>query len=111
MSIVVLGTYLEVLLLWCPSLGSVTVISNMTKSILCERKGFFWLMVAAYHEGKSGKELKVGVWRQELKQRPWKSAAFSLALCILFSVLSCSTEDHLPRGDTAHNGLDPPTPI
>lgn len=29
----------------------------------------------------------------------------------LLSLLSKATQDHLPRGGSAHNGLGPPTPI
>lgn len=68
-------------------------------------------MVAVYDEGESRQELKAGVWRQELRQRLWKSAAFNLSLHILFPALSYRTEDHLPRGGITRYGLDPPTSI
>lgn len=40
-------------------------------------------------------ELKAGTW--ELKQRPWRTAAPWLALRTLISLLSCTTQNHLPR--------------
>lgn len=83
MSTVVLSPYLGVLLVWCPGLASVTMINNMTKSILW-KKGFFWLMVVVSHEGKSGQEPRARIWRQELKHA---------------------------QGGTTHSGLDPPTSI
>lgn len=64
-------------------------------------------MVAVYHERESRQELKAGVWRQELRQRLWKSAAFNLSLRILFRVLSYRTEHHLPRGGITHSGCPP----
>lgn len=80
-----------------PVWGSVTVMSSITKGTY-GRKGFSRLMVAVYHEGESRQELKAGVWRQVLRQRLWKRAAFNLSLHILCRVLSYCTEGHLPRG-------------
>ena len=47
-------------------------------------------------------------WRQELMQRPWRSAAYWLASPGLLSLLSYRTQGHQPRGGTTHNGLGPP---
>lgn len=41
-------------------------------------------------------------------QRPWRSAAYWLALHGLLNLLSYTTQDHSPRDDTAHSGLGPP---
>ena len=57
------------------------------------------------------REVRAGTCRQELKQRPWKDAAYCLALHCWLSYLLYTALDHLPRGGTAHSGLHPPTPI
>jgi fatty acid desaturase len=44
-------------------------------------------------------------WGQELIQRPWRSAAYWLALYGLLNLLSYRTEDHQSRDGTTHNGL------
>ena len=50
-------------------------------------------------------------WRQEVKQRPWTNGAHWLASLGLHSYLSYTMQAYLPRDDTIHSGLDPPTPI
>lgn len=40
------------------------------------------------------REVRVGTWRQELKQKPPRSAAYCLAPHSLLSLLSSITEDH-----------------
>lgn len=54
---------------------------------------------------------KAGPWTQELKQKPWKEAAYWLVPCSLFSLLSDSTLDDQLRGCTALRGLGFPTSI
>lgn len=44
---------------------------------------------------------------QELTQKSWRSAAFSLALHSLLSLLLNSTHDHQSRGGTTHSELHP----
>ena len=44
-------------------------------------------------------------------QRPWKGAAYWLALHGLLSLLSYRTQDHQPRDGTAHSELGPPLSI
>jgi len=36
---------------------------------------YFLIWFAVHHPGKSGQQPKSGTWRQELMQRPWRSAA------------------------------------
>ena len=43
--------------------------------------------------------------RQEPKQRLWKSVANWLAPRDLLSLLSSTTQDHLPKGDTTQSAL------
>lgn len=56
-----------------------------------------------------GMELKAGTWRQELKQKPHRTAAYWLDVRDLCSLLSYATLDHLFKGDTTCSGLGPPT--
>lgn len=60
----------------CPTLLSIAGMHTITKSSM-GTKGLLWLI--GYHQGKPGQELKAGTWRQKLKQRPWKNAAYWLA--------------------------------
>jgi hypothetical protein len=42
-----------------------------------EVRVYFILQLTVYHDEKLGRnKLKVGTWKQELKQRPWRNAAF-----------------------------------
>lgn len=43
------------------------------------------------------KEVRVGSWRQELMQEPWKNTAHWLPFSGLLRPLSYSTQDHFPR--------------
>jgi hypothetical protein len=70
-----------------PSLLSIVVKKTMTKSDL-ERKGFVWLTIKVYCSGKMRQESsRAGSWRQKLKQRPWRRAAYWLALHSLLAFL------------------------
>jgi hypothetical protein len=51
------------------------VIQHHDQKQLGEERVYFSLTVVVPHEGKSGQELKAGTQRQELKQRPQRSAA------------------------------------
>jgi patatin-like phospholipase/acyl hydrolase len=51
---------------------------------------------------------KVGTWRQEWMQKPWRNAAYWFASPGLLSLLSYRTQDYQLRDGTAHNGLGPP---
>jgi hypothetical protein len=50
------------------------------------------------------REVKAGTWRQELKQRPWRSDAYWLAPPDWFSLLSNPSRD-----STTHSGQGPST--
>lgn len=54
-------------------------------------------------------EDKAGTWRQGLKQRPWRSAAYWLDSCGLLNLLFYTTQERLPRGGTVLSGLCSPT--
>ena len=77
-----------------------------------ERKGFIWLTFP--HHCSSSKKVgtgisnRVGIWRQELMQSPWRDAADWLAPHALLSLLSYRTQDHQPREGATHNELSPP---
>jgi hypothetical protein len=50
---------------------------------------------------------QAGTWRQELRQQPWRDAAYWLALPGLFCLLCNIPQDHLLKGGTTHIGLGP----
>lgn len=79
----------------------------MTRSNL-GGKGFIWLTghSSSLRKSQSGNSK---TWSSKLKQRPWRSAASWLAL--MCSYLSCSIQDHLPRGGIACSGQDSLTSI
>lgn len=58
-----------------------------------------------WYQSTSLWEDKAGNWRQKLKQRPWRNAAYSLANNDLLSLLSLCKQDHQLRGSTTHSGL------
>lgn len=66
----------------------------------CCEHVYFGVQFAVHHWRKSGQELKAGTWRQELKQRPYRNAAYRLARHGLLSQLGCTSHDHLPKGST-----------
>jgi hypothetical protein len=74
----------------CPSLISVAVINTVTKATRAG-KGLFQLTVVVHQEGL---ELEAGIWRQELKLRPWRDAAYCLAPRGLLSLLSYVSQGH-----------------
>jgi hypothetical protein len=49
--------------------------------------------------------------KQELMQRPWRSAAYWLAPHNFLSLFSYRTQEHQPRDGTTHNGQGPPISI
>lgn len=59
-----------------------------TTKINLQKVYFILCHLVVYHVGKSGQGLKVGLWRQELMQRPGRSAATWLAPQALLSLLS-----------------------
>lgn len=44
-------------------------------------------------------------------ERPWRNAAFWLVTNSFLNLLSYSTQDHQPRGDTTCSKLDPPPSV
>lgn len=54
-------------------------------------------------------EVRAGTWRQELKQRPWKSVTYWIAFYDLLIYLFYTSQAHMPKYGTASSGLRPPT--
>jgi hypothetical protein len=50
---------------------------------------------------------RVGTWRQELMQRPWRGTAYRLAPHGLLTLICYRTQDHQPRGGSTHNKPGP----
>jgi hypothetical protein len=71
------------------------------------KKGFLWLMLP--HHSSSSKDRdssRAGTWRQELMQKPRRSAACWVA------PMACSACFLIePRDGTTHNKLPPPPPL
>ena len=66
-----------------------------------------------FNQGRNSRQkLKAGVegrnWTQELRQRPWRSAAYWTDFCAFMDMLSYTTQAHLPRSSTALRGLGLP---
>ena len=53
-----------------------------------EERIYLSLHLVVYIPRNSGWELKIGIWRPELMQRPWKYAAYWLASHSLLSLIS-----------------------
>lgn len=60
------------------------------------RNGFIQLTDYS-HTGKSEQQLKAGIQRQELKQRPWRMLLTGLFPVRMHSLLSHTAQGHLPR--------------
>jgi hypothetical protein len=65
-------------------------------------------LLSIFVESQDRNSNRAGIWRQELMQKPQRSAVYWLAPQGLLSLLSYRTEEHQPRGDITHNGQDPP---
>lgn len=72
---------------------------------------YFTLNSKIIHEGQSGKKVREGTGREELKQRPWKKDDYWLVLHYWICLLSHTTQSSLPRCGTSPNDLDAPTTI
>ena len=57
------------------------------------RKGFIRLRVYVIREARQ--ELRAGIWRQELRQRPWRNAAYWLPPDALLNLLSYLNPEQL----------------
>lgn len=72
------------------------MINTVAKSDL-ERKDFLSVYTSrsVHHRSKSGQEVKAGAWKLELKEKPWRNAAYRLAFIY--------HPGPLLRGGTAHS--------
>lgn len=82
------------------------VIINITDKSHLGREEFIWL---THPDHSQLREAKVGAQRQELKQRPWRNAAFWLALMAFSVCFIHITQEHFSRGGIVHSGLGPLT--
>jgi hypothetical protein len=91
---------------------TIAVMKHHDKSKL-GRKGLFGLhfQITVYH-GRNIEDRdssRAGIWRQELKQRPWKDTAYWLASRGLLSLLSYRIQNHQVRNGPTQMGC--PSPI
>jgi hypothetical protein len=73
-----------------------------------KRKGL--IQLTPPHCCSSPKEVRtrLGTWRQELMQRPWRDVTYCLASPGLLSLLSYKTQDYQTRDGTTHNDFSHP---
>lgn len=88
---------------------SIVVIEHHDKVQLGGGSDLFISQLSIYHSEKSEQEYKAGIWRQEMKKRPWKNTVYFLALRCMLNLLSKIMQDHLSRGSETHSGLGPLT--
>ena len=89
-------------------LDSVAVINAMTKSNL-ERKHFisrYILQLMVHHKGKSGQELKQGLWGT-LPIGSLMGCSTYIVAADLLVAHRYTTQDHLCRNGSTHNALGP----
>lgn len=59
-----------------PGFFSVAMLNTIIKKQFGEKKVYFSLQVTAHHQWKRRQEPEVGTWKEELKQRSWRDAAY-----------------------------------
>lgn len=94
-----------------PGSLSVAAITTMTKRTLMENR-IRWSYSCTSQCNTEGNQHRNA--RQEPIVRSWSNGGTPLTgfLLMAYSLLSCITQDCLPKGGTPpHNGLDPPTTI
>jgi hypothetical protein len=60
----------------------------MTKIKMEKNRVYFTSQFVVHHGGKVDYELKAGIWKQELKQKPWRNAAYWFTPHNLLSLFS-----------------------
>ena len=79
---------------------STVVMKTPSPKVIWGERGLFHLHFQAQstsEEVRTGTQNRAGTWRQELVQRPWKSAAYWLTPHGQLSLLSYRTQNHQPR--------------
>lgn len=88
------------------------IICSWPKQLRQERVYLAYISIARLiiKRSQDGNSNRSRIWRKELTQRLWKSAAYWLALSGLLSLLPYRTQDHKPRDGPTHNQLGSPYP-
>ena len=88
---------------------SYSTVVNTDKANMGEDSAYYTLLyhIPSLREVRAGSQART--WRQDLKQRPWRNAAYVLAYPDLLSLLPYITQNYLPQGGTTQNGLAPLT--
>ena len=87
------------------------MIKHQDQQAAWKGKGLFGLHfhITIHHEGNQDRNSnRAGIWKQELKQRPWRSVAYWIAPRGLLSLPSYRTQDHQPRMVPPTMGWAPP---
>lgn len=79
----------------CPNLLFYCLYRTLTKSN-SGRKGLIWLTLP--NHSSLLREAKAGIWRQTLKQSPWRNTAYWLASCGSLSSRFYTTQNHRAMG-------------
>lgn len=87
---------------------SVAVIS-ITKSMPGGRFCFVSLPLPIVGPSPSLREVRTGTQGRNLEWKSRKNTTYCLVLSFIFSYISYTTRDHLPRDDLTRSGLSPPT--
>lgn len=84
---------------------SISVTKTQGPKITWEEWVYVTLQLITHHPGNSGQELKIGTWMLNLVQKLWKVGAYGPAHHDLLSLISYTTQDHLPKHHFQCSGL------
>lgn len=93
---------------FCLSVLVVVMVHHDHKQLGKERVYFVLQLSGMAVALPSPREVKAGSWREELEQEPWRSTAYWLTPCGLFSLLGVVPRATCPRGVRLTENWSPP---